>query len=195
MALLKKSTSATAEPFRVPSLADVDDVYAGLLTKRGELNDKSNELRQEKRALEKIIAADTSREVRPAIAELLGDAPGTKALNRKRLAEVRAEIADVESAQTVVEQRLRDAKGAASIAVCARVRPEYAKRVQAMVAAAKALDEAHRSYDELRYQFDVEDVSWMSLIPMTPAFLGASNEPDRRLARFVREAEEAGYAG
>jgi hypothetical protein len=194
MALLKKSTSAAAEPYVVPSLAEVDDVYAGLLTKRADLSAKMNALMTEKRALEKAIEADTSREVRPAIAELLGDEPGTKALNRKRLAEVRAEIADVDMAQTVLEQRIRDAKGAASAAVCARVRPEYAKRVQAMVAAARALDEAHAAYDELRNQFDAEDVAWTSLIPMTPAFLGASYEPDRRLARFVREAKEAGYA-
>jgi hypothetical protein len=193
MALLKKAVAA--EPYVVPSLAEVDEIYAGLLTKQGELNNKLSALRQEKRTLEKAIDTDKSREVKPSIAELLGDEPGTKALNRKRLAEVRAEIADVEMALTVVDQRIRDAKGPASTAVCAAVRPEYAKRVKAMVEAAKMLDEAHKSYDELRFQFEANDIAWTSLRPMTPAFLGASNEQDRRLARFVREAEEAGYAG
>ena len=62
-----------------------------------------------------------------------------------------------------------------------------------MVAAARALDAAHRDYDELRFALEAEDVAWGYLTPMTPAFLGSSNEPDRRIARFIRVAEGAGY--
>lgn len=192
MAILKKT--AAAEPYRVPSLAESDPDYAALIAKKAELLDKHAELTRERRTLEKAIAADTSREVRPSIAELLGDEPGTKALNRKRVADIIALLSDIDAAIRTVEQRLRDAKTKASVAVCAAARPEYTRRVRAMVAAAKLLDAAHREYDELRHQFDAEDVSWGSLVPMTPGFLGASNEADRRLARFIREAEVAGYA-
>lgn len=183
-----------AEPFRVPSLAEVDETYAALLLKQAELTARQADLEREKRQLEKLIAADTSPDVRPAIAELLGDEPGSRALNRRRVAEIRKEIGDIETALQVLRQRISDARGRASTAVVAASRPEYAKRVKAMVEAMRALDEAHRHYDELRFQFEAEDIAWTSLIPMTPTFLGGSNEPDRRIARFVREAEAAGYA-
>ncbi|KQZ27893.1 hypothetical protein ASD50_20300 [Mesorhizobium sp. Root552] len=194
MALLKKPTvSASADPFRVPSLAEVDKDYAALLLKQSDLAARQIDLEREKRSLEKAIAADTSAEVKPAIAELLGDAPGSKAINRRRVAEIRSEISDVEQAQRVLRQRISDARGRASTAVVAVSRPEYAKRVKAMVVAMYALDAAHKDYDELRSQFEAEDISWTSLIPMSPTFLGSSNEPDRRIARFIAEAASAGY--
>jgi hypothetical protein len=189
----RKTTPAAAEPFRVPSLAEVDSDYAALLQKQAELTARQAELEREKRAVEKAIAADTSREVKPEIAALLGDEPGSKALNRRRVAEIRSEIADIEQAVIVLRQRLADARGRASTAVVAASRMEYARRVKAMVEAMRALDAAHREYDDLRFQFEAEDIAWTSLVPMTPAFLGGANEPDRRIARFMREAEAAGY--
>jgi predicted nucleic acid-binding Zn-ribbon protein len=171
----------------------VDSGYAALLQKQAELTSRQSDLEREKRAVEKEIAADTSREVRPEIAALLGDEPGSKSLNRRRVAEIRSEIADIEQAVIVLRQRLADARGRASTAVVAASRMEYARRVKAMVAAMQTLDAAHRAYDELRFQFEAEDIAWTSLIPMTPTFLGGSNEPDRRIARFIREAEAAGY--
>lgn len=193
MALLKKPAPAP-EQFRVPSLADVDADYAALLEKQAELTARRSDLEREKRSVEKAIAADTSREVRPEIAALLGDEPGSKSLNRRRLSEIRGELSDIEQALGVLRQRLQDARGRASTAVVAASRMEYARRVKAMVVAMQALDAAHAAYDELRFQFEAEDIAWTSLRPMTPAFLGGSNEPDRRIARFIREAREAGYA-
>ncbi len=190
----KKSAPAPA-PFRVPSLAEVDSDYAALVEKQASLNAKQSELEREKRTIEKEIASDTSREVRPEIAALLGDEPGTKALNRRRLAEIRGELSDIDAALGVLRQRLQDARGRASTAVVAASRMEYARRVKAMVVAMQALDAAHKDYDDLRFQFEAEDIAWTSLRPMTPAFLGGSNEPDRRIARFIREAREAGYVG
>ncbi|MFC3207199.1 hypothetical protein [Aquamicrobium soli] len=189
----KKSAPATA-PFRVPSLAEVDTEYAALLEKQASLTAKQGELERERRLVEKAIAADTSPEVRPQIAELLGDEPGSKALNRRRLSEIRGELSDIDQALGVLRQRLQDARGRASTAVVAASRMEYARRVKAMVVAMQALDAAHKDYDDLRFQFEAEDIAWTSLRPMTPAFLGGSNEPDRRIARFIREAREAGYA-
>lgn len=193
MALLKKP-APVAEPFRVPSLAEVDGDYAALLEKQAELTARQSDLEREKRSVEKAIAADSSREVRPEIAALLGDKPGTKALNRRRLAEIRGELSDVEQALGVLRQRIQDARGRASTVVVAASRMEYANRVRAMVLAMQALDVAHKDYDDLRFQFEAEDIAWTSLRPMTPAFLGGSNDPDRRIARFIREAREAGYA-
>ncbi|KQZ99571.1 hypothetical protein ASD64_14665 [Mesorhizobium sp. Root157] len=193
MALLKKSAPVASEPYRVPSLSEADGGYAALQVRRGELQDKQRELSTEQRALQKAIASDTSHEVRPSIAELLGDEPGTKAFNRKRLAKVNTDISDLDQALRVIDQRIRDARGAASRVVCASARPEYARRVRAMVAAMRTLDEAHKAYDELRWQLEAEDIAWTSLVPMSPVWLGSSNEADRRITRFIRDAEAAGY--
>jgi hypothetical protein len=107
MALLGKKPAA--EPFRVLGLAEADGNYAAQLTKRTELRDTQSAKIRESRALEKAIAEDTSREIRPSISELLGDAPGTKALNRRRLAEINKELSDIDAALKIVEQRIADA--------------------------------------------------------------------------------------
>lgn len=182
------------EAYRVPSLAEADTIYAGLVAKRVELLDKQSSLLAERRKIEKAISADTSIEVPSKVAVLLGDEPGTKAMNRRRVSEIRAEHSDLEVAIRVVDRRLTEAKTNASRAVCDRVRSEYAKRVRAMVKALMALDEAHRHYDDLRYQLEEKDIAWTSLVPMSPRFLGASNDPNRQIARYIREAKEAGYA-
>ena len=144
MALLKKST----EPFRAPSLADASPDYATQLAKRVELQDLQSVRIRERRALEKSIAEDTSREIRPSISALLGDAPGTKALSRRRLAEVQSELTDIDAALVVVEQRIRDAHAKANRSACQAARPEFAKRIGAMVEAMKTLDAAHREFND-----------------------------------------------
>jgi chromosome segregation ATPase len=179
------------EPFRVPSLAEVDSDYAALLQKQAELTARQAELEREKRAVEKAIAADTSREVKPEIAALLGDEPGSKALNRRRVAEIRSEIADIEQAVIVLRQRLADARGRASTAVVAASRMEYARRVKAMVEAVEALSVARAEYDKIVDDFVANDVAWTSLTPLQPTFCG--DRQDGHLQRWLRAAREAGY--
>jgi hypothetical protein len=191
MALLKKSTPAAPDPFRVPSLAEVDRDYAAMLQKQSELTSRQSDLEREKRAVEKEIAADTSREVSPAIAELLGDEPGTKSLNRRRVAEIRKELSDIEAAQIVLRQRLQDARGRASTAVVAASRMEYARRVRAMVVAIEALSVARAEYDKIVDDFVANDVAWTSLTPLQPTFCG--DRHDGHMQRWLRAAREAGY--
>ncbi|MET3523744.1 hypothetical protein [Mesorhizobium abyssinicae] len=161
------------DAYRVPSLAESDTNYSTLIAKRTELTDRFNELTPE---------------------ELLGDEPGTKALNSKRLAEVRAEKSDHEVALKTVEQRIRDAHTAASRAACAAVRPEFGRRVKAMVAAMKALDVAHQSFHELCHDLDAEDIRYGQLGQVKPFYLGDATDPARRIASYIKEAEAAGYA-
>lgn len=189
--MIGKKPTATTGSFRVPSLAEVDTTYADLLQKQAELTSRQSDLEREKRAVEKEIAADTSREVSPAIAELLGDEPGTKSLNRRRVAEIRKEIADIEQAVVVLRQRLQDARGRASAAVVAASRMEYAKRVRAMVAAIEALSVARAEYDKIVDDFVANDVAWTSLTPLQPTFCG--DRQDGHVQRWLRAAREAGY--
>lgn len=181
-----------AEPFRVPALAEVDADYAALLQKQSDLTSRQIGLEREKRQLEKLISADTSDEVKPAIAELLGDEPGTKSLNRRRVAEIRSEISDVEQALTVLRQRLQDARGRASASVVAASRTEYGRRVKAMVEAVKALADARLAYEALVDDFVANDIAWTSLTPLQPTFCG--DRQDGHLQRWLRAAREAGYA-
>lgn len=189
MALLKKPT---AEPYRVPSLAEVDETYRDLLQKQADLTSRESDLEREKRALEKAIAVDTSPDVKPAIAELLGDEPGSKAINRRRVAEIRKEIGDIETALQVLRQRISDARGRASTAVVAASRMEYSRRVKAMVEAVEALAEARAQYEALVDDFVANDIAWTSLTPLQPTFCG--DRHDGHLQRWLRAAREAGYA-
>lgn len=71
-------------------------------------------------------------------------------------------------------------------------RPEYAKRVKAMVAAIKALADARADYEALIDDFVANDIAWTSLTPLQPTFCG--DRHDGHLQRWLRAAREAGYA-
>ncbi|MCA0000927.1 MULTISPECIES: hypothetical protein [unclassified Mesorhizobium] len=178
----------------MPTLEECSDVYAVLKTKKAEINSGMSAAVAERRGLEKAIAADTSREVRPAIAELLGDAPSGKALSRKRVAELKQLEGDLEAAQRIVDQRISDAHTEASRAACAAVRPEFANRVVAMVEAMKVLDAAHQSFEDLCRDLEAEDIRYGTLGQMKPFFLGDAKDGSGRIANYLKEAREAGYA-
>ena len=177
------------EPFHVPSLAEADpDGYGVLVAKRAEQHDLGGEARKAVRSAERELDADNSREIRPGVAELLGDSGSTKADKRVALAAARQQAADVDAALLVIEQRIRDAKTAALRRAIAIVRPEFDRRMQALCDALKAADSAHREFDELCQSLEHEDISVGHLGPR-PHFLGAAG--DGRIAAFLKEAGHA----
>lgn len=191
LALMRKTTAA--EPFRVPSLAEASPEYATLLQKQADLLSRQSELNTERRAFEKQIAAMPSdgQRVSSRVAELLGDPTDSSPMLRKRSAEIRGELSALEEALEVIRRRLTDAKGPASSAICQTVRPEYGRRVAAVAKALEALALARADYDDLKNQFEAEDVAWSSLIPLSLGFLG--DPRDGQIPRFMREVKEAGY--
>jgi hypothetical protein len=191
MAPLKKTT--TAEQFRIPSLAEASPEYTALLHKQAGLLARQAELNRERREIQKQIeaAGNSGPRVSARIAELLGDDADSSPMLRKQAADIRNQLADVEAALEIIFRRLADAKGPASAAVCAIVRPEYGRRVAAVAKALEALASARADYDDLRNQFEVEDVAWTSLIPMSLGFLG--DPRDGHIPRFMQDAREAGY--
>jgi hypothetical protein len=190
MAIIKKKP---ADAFVVPSLADASPDYAALVQKQAELQARQSALRDQRREVEREIAAQPPASIRVSarVAELLGDEADSGPNLQRRLAEVRGAERDVEDAIEIVRRRLADARGAASVAVCTAVRPEYARRVSAMVSAVSALQEARADYDALVDELVVNDVAWTSLVPMHPTFCG--DRHDGHLARYLRDAKEAGY--
>lgn len=189
MAILKKK----ADAFVVPTLAESSSDYAALVQKQAELHAHQSVLRDQRREVELEIAAQPPATVRVSarVAELLGDEADSAPMLQKRLAEVRSAERDVEEAIEIVRRRLADARTAASVAVCAAVKPEYARRVKAMVAAILALQEARADYDSLVDELVANDVAWGSLVPMQPTFCG--DHQDGHLTRYLRDAKEAGY--
>lgn len=194
MAFLK-SKSASASSFRVPSLAEADAEYASLLERQNSLNAELGQLGGEQSDLQAKVAADQAPEIRPAIAELLGDAPSSKSLMRQRLAEIERRKRDIEVALDVLRERIRQAESRASRAACDAIRPEYARRVSAMIAAMRALDTAHSSFNDLCLEIEAGAISYGYLGPAKPFFLGSARDPDRKIARYLKEAKEAGYDG
>jgi chromosome segregation ATPase len=190
MAILKKKA---VDEFVVPSLAEASPDYAALVQKQAELQARQSALRDQRREVERDIAAQppTNLRVSARVAELLGDEADTGPNLQRRLTELRSAERDVEDAIEIVRRRLADARGMASIAVCAAVRPEYAKRVKAMVAAITALQAAREGYDALVDDLVAEDVAWTSMVPMQPTFCG--DRLDGHLQRYIRNAAEAGY--
>jgi hypothetical protein len=184
MALLKKQTAA--EPFHVPSLDEASKEYADLRAKQIELHNKLGEAERERIALRRAIAADTSREIPSAIAEILGDAPGNKASNRKRVAELSREIAHLEEAIRIVGQRIRDSFTDANRAACAAVKPEFDRLVAKMVDAMRVLDAAHRDFDDLCLEMDANELQYGHLGPR-PHFLGNARDGVRRIAAYIKE--------
>lgn len=190
MAILKKKAT---DAFVVPSLAEASPEYAALLQKQAELQARQSTLRDQRREVEREIAAQpvTTTRVSARVAELLGDEPDSAPNLQRRLADVRGAERDVEDAIEIVRRRLADARGMASVAVCTAVRPEYARRVKAMVSAVSALQDARADYDALVDELVVNDIAWTSLKPMQPTFCG--DRQDGHLARYLRDAREAGY--
>ncbi|ATU92740.1 hypothetical protein [Phyllobacterium zundukense] len=117
--------------------------------------------------------------------------PGSKALNRKRLSEINGQFQTLTTALEILRQRIADARGKASSAVCASVRPEYGRRVAAIAKALEAVQAARNEYAGLVDDLEAENIAWTSLVPVALGFLG--DRQDGHIARFLREAREAGY--
>jgi len=190
MAPLKKKP---ADEYRVTSLAEASPEYAALLQKQSDLYALQSKLNNERRDLQKQIdeSGSTGPSVPARVAELLGDATDSTPMLRRQAADIRAKLADVETAIEIVRRRLSDAKGPASQAACQIVKPEYGRRVAAIVKALEALAQVRADYDDLRNQLESEDIAWGSLVPMSLGFLGEPS--DGHIPRFLKEAKEAGY--
>lgn len=174
----------------VPSLAEADpETYGKLTDKIAELNVTLSAAYAEKRTAEKELAAHEGPSLRVGVAALLGDdSVASRTSKVASVREARQRVADVESAITIAQQRLRDARTGAVRAVVARVRPEWTKRTKALCDALKAAQTAHTAFDELRQALDAEDVPSDHLGPR-PFFLGDAR--DGHISRFLKES---GYA-
>ena len=182
-----------AKAYQVPAPETLDSDLADLLARQSAMQIESGANATEMRRLEKAIAADKTPEVRPGVAELLGDPVSGKAGMRAELARLRGRQRDLDAAQEAIRGRLRDARSKASIAVCEHARPEYRRRVAAIVAALEALKAAREDYHLLIDAFEANDVSWTRLVPVSLGWMG--DRRDGHIERFIKDAREAGHVG
>ncbi|WVT73340.1 hypothetical protein QM996_17970 [Sinorhizobium chiapasense] len=189
MAVFKKSSPA-AEPFRVPSLAS-DPEYGVHHAKQAELHQRRGEVAAERREVERQITEAPAPVFRPGVAALLGEAADGTTNLRTRLTELTALERDIDAALEEVRRRLSIARSAASMRICDAVKPEYGRRVANVCRALEAVAEARAEFEELRDQFEREDIAWSRLVPFSPTFLG--DPRDGHIARYLKEAKEAGY--
>ncbi|MBJ3783853.1 hypothetical protein [Devosia sediminis] len=194
MGLLKSrtATSSEAEPFTVRSLGDYHPEYGERLAKLIELQVALSDLRSEAVRLEKQLGDTPRPKIRPAVAALLGEESlDERATLSARFREVQQQIADHQAAVALQSARVEEVKGKATIAACEAVKPEYARRVAAMVNALQSAAEARARYRELLDELDRKEIAWLRLGPFEPNFLGERG--DGHIERMAREAMEHGY--
>lgn len=181
------------EEFRVPCLRDVDAAYMDLERRRQILSEKKTALAREQAAIEAEIGSRAPLPYSSSVAALLGEDADAETENRPRarLKELKAEIRDIEIAIDVIDRRLAEQKPRANAFVLAACRPEYGRRVRALVDALQAVATARAAYDQMRNEFEANDIQWTALVPLGLGFLGDAR--DGHVQRIVREAKEAGY--
>ncbi|MQX19792.1 hypothetical protein [Sinorhizobium meliloti] len=191
MAVFKKSAPA-AEPFRVPSLGEVDADYREIEQKISALQADQSATTREISVLEQDIHRRPAPAVRAGVAALIGEVVDTTLEARPaRLRELRQHAQDIEAAVEILRRRLADRRASASAAVRAAVKDEYGRRVGAVAEALKEASAAHLELVDLIDQLEREDVSWVALGPMQPRFLG--DPRDGHVQRYLKEAKELGY--
>ncbi|TIL56725.1 MAG: hypothetical protein E5Y79_28385 [Mesorhizobium sp.] len=179
--------------YRVLSQAEALPELGSLLEKENDISNSVRADRAELKLLERELAVDDTPEVHPDVAALLGDSPSSKASKRKAIADIRHRIAVGETALVEIQKRRRLLETKASLAVCDAVRPEIGKRVAALVAALQAADMAHGELNELILAVEAEGVSWASLGPIRPFFMGDHRDAARRVATYIKDVRDAGY--
>lgn len=188
MALLSKKPPA----FAVPTMAETDAEYVSRLERLTSLTSSLAGLNAERRRVDRELAASPVPAVRPSVAALLGDEEvDARVALRIRLVEINRSITDHETAIELQKRRVEEARGRASLAVCDAVKPEYSRRVIALVA---ALETAHAARVDLRRlvdELEADGVAWTRLGVFEPTFLG--DQQGGHVQRLAREAKDAGY--
>lgn len=186
-----EETKIEEQPFRVPSLAEVDADYAALVERRTkvatELGANAREQHVLKSDLEKNPRGPT---LRSAVGDLVGDVIELDERPQK-LAELRKRAHDLEDAETILSKRIAERKSPASVAACNAVKPEFGARIKAFAEALEVAHKARLHFEDLLLDLEANDIQWTRLGIVRQAWLGDLR--DGHVQRFIREARELGY--
>lgn len=177
------------DAFTVPSLADADAEYAAIEKRIADLGADAAKTRDDIAALEQDMRDRPTPRVHADVAALLGESVDQSLLERHTvLRRLRQHAAAVDDATQILQRKLIDQRGPASVAACKAVRAEYAKRLAAVVEAMQKLAVATAAAEEVVDGLEREGVQMSYLPAMRPTFLG--HPKDGQMARFIREASE-----
>lgn len=191
--MFKKTETKPAPVVR--SLADAEPTYAAakdlilkLKASLSALDDEENQIRYT------LANAPPKAEVTGRIAALLGDAvpDGAPVGANARLTAIAAERSDLRSAVDIAQERLAQARFAASRVIAAEVAPVYAERVQAL---ARALVSAHAAQVQLLdliADLNREDVVWTGAMPPMQADI-VFGHLGGTLAVWLKDAANSGF--
>lgn len=183
---------------QIPLLTDFAE-YGRLFTQRSEL------VRQRlaaQRELDSLYSAMRASRVPESVlkrsthvAELLGDdLPAAQAIDTSKIPGLSEEVAALTVAIEEVDRRLVGARRQVSQEITRDLKPYHDELVHRICFAALSLHELAVEYRQLADQLNDGDVCWAgALRPMHVRFFGEPNDPQSKLAIYLREAIE--YCG
>ncbi|TIP03860.1 MAG: hypothetical protein E5X72_14230 [Mesorhizobium sp.] len=183
---MAKTTSVT-----IPSLADVDAEYADLVARYASINQRINEIRQEIGSTEAAIAEEAKTggpRLRPAIAELVGDADASAVDRRKKLRDLRHDEHNHSEALAEIQKRIYARRSFASSAVITAMQAEINKRVGAITVATETALAAQADLESLLRDLEAEGVETDGLRSVKVPFFLTNGQA----ARYVAEHKDAG---
>lgn len=173
-------------------MSEISAEYRDRVERLRLLNEAVGQLRREEAEIVDFLATSRAATIRPTVAALLGDTVVDEHTKKThRLAEVRRSLQDHQAALTLQRNRISDARVSAGAAVCKTIRPEYGRRVAALIRALEGADEARRHLSDLTDTLERDDVSWLSLGVFKANFLG--DAVDGHIPRMALEAKGFGY--
>lgn len=182
---------------KVRSLAEADAGYSAAAETLQRLKEQNRKLdAEESTLLDRLAHKPNAAASGARVAALLGDLPsdGDEPDGaRVRLRAIATERVDLRAAIDIATQRVTAARIAASRAICAEVRPEYAARVKTLATALLAAHGAHGELLALISELTGQDVAWSTLVPLQAH--GIFGHDDGRLAAWLKSASDAGYVG
>ena len=191
----------------IPALAEVSPTFAEVAQRHEKVHGRYQELDAEIQALIGELAEKNTGE-KPGgrrqgrgssrVDELLGGLSTDKPRldlreKRARLDAARADRAAHAEALEHLRRLVADAKSRASIQVCDLVRPRYSAIVAEMCEALLAVRKKQLAYHQLIDELEAADVAWVHLFPMPLRFLGAPNDNEGSLAKYLKEAADHGF--
>ncbi|MDF0581261.1 hypothetical protein [Bradyrhizobium yuanmingense] len=188
----------------LPTPKDVSPKFVELNDKASTIAREIEVLRQRQRALadagdarnahnreDGVKAAAEAR-----VAKILGRQPVERAPAPNIEKDLRAIASDIKDREAALEVLARDIdmeRRAASFIIMQQLEPKYREIISQICESLLQLHEANRRYNAFADHVNFNGINWSGFGGMPPWFLGHPNDTDSNLARYLREAVEAGF--
>lgn len=189
----------------LPTPKDVSPKFVELRQKEASISSEIEALRQRQRALadaagEAMYAAKREGGSKAAaearVARILGRQPVELAPQRdidKDLQEIDRDIKDRVAALEVLARDIDTERRAASVVIMQQLGPKYREIISEICEALLQLHHLNRRYEAFADHVNYNGIAWSGVSGLPLQFLGHPDDTDSNLARYLREAVEAGF--